>query len=104
MDAVIVLCAGVLTGEFFQEVCSRSRDLGVDDRFGGILGACELFERMARDRLLPQWFARRLPLTHAPVYSICAFSAFSYALYATSGGSLAVVSKMCAVVSLGVAA
>ncbi|KAJ3557519.1 hypothetical protein NM688_g1433 [Phlebia brevispora] len=73
VDAMVVLCGGVLTG---------------------ILGACELFERLARDRLLPQLFLRRLPITHAPGYSIICFATFSYVLYASSGASLPIVSKM----------
>ncbi|KAI0689016.1 amino acid permease-domain-containing protein [Cytidiella melzeri] len=81
VDAVIVLCGGVLTG---------------------ILGACELFERLARDRLLPQLFLRRLPVTNAPAYSICGFAAFSFVLYATSGASLDIISKMFSLVWLAV--
>ena len=61
----------------------------------GILGACELFERLARDRLLPQLFTRRLPVTRSPAYSIVAFVAFSFIVYATSGANLGVTSKMC---------
>ena len=68
--------------------------MGADNKLAGILGACELFERLARDRLLPQMFIRRLPITRAPAYSICAFVTFSYALYAISGANLPIVSKM----------
>lgn len=81
VDAVITLCGGVLTG---------------------ILGACELFDRLARDRLLPQLFTRRLPVTHSPAYSIVAFVAFSFVVYATSGANLGVTSKMFSLVWLAV--
>ncbi|KAI0790136.1 amino acid permease-domain-containing protein [Irpex lacteus] len=82
-DAVIVLCGGVLNG---------------------ILSACELFERLARDRLLPQLFRRRLPITDAPAYSILAFFGFSFALYAISGANLSIVSKMFSLIWLTVMA
>lgn len=81
VDAVIVLCGGVLTG---------------------ILSACELFERLARDRFLPHLFTRRLPATGAPAFSIAAFVAFSYVLYASSGASLGIMSKMFSLVWLAV--
>ncbi|KAI0338562.1 hypothetical protein BDW22DRAFT_1362598 [Trametopsis cervina] len=83
VDAVIVLCGGVLTG---------------------ILGACELFEQLSRDHLLPALFTRRLPITRAPAYSICAFSGFSFVIYATSGANLDIVSKMFSLVWLTVMA
>jgi hypothetical protein len=60
----------------------------------GVLGACELFDRLARDRLIPQLFTRRLPITNAAAYSICAFTTISFALYAITGASIVIVSKM----------
>ncbi|KAI0083586.1 amino acid permease-domain-containing protein [Irpex rosettiformis] len=83
VDAVIVLCGGVLNG---------------------ILSACELFERLARDRLLPQLFRRRIPITRAPAYSIFAFFVFSFALYAIPGANLSIVSKMFSLIWLSVMA
>ncbi|EKM52801.1 uncharacterized protein PHACADRAFT_212012 [Phanerochaete carnosa HHB-10118-sp] len=83
VDAVIVLCGGVLTG---------------------ILGACELFERLARDRFLPRLFTFRLPGTGSPACSVAAFVAFSCVLYASSGARLDVMSKMFSLVWLTVMA
>ncbi|KAI0070664.1 hypothetical protein K474DRAFT_1669815 [Panus rudis PR-1116 ss-1] len=73
VDAVVVLCGGVLTG---------------------ILGASELSNRLSHDRLLPQLFLRRLPVTGAPFASMISFAVFCGVLYATAGASLSIVSKM----------
>jgi len=73
VDAVVVLCAGVLTG---------------------ILGACELSERLARDRILPRFFLRTIPITKAPFFAIIWFTVFCGLLYASTGANLAIVSKM----------
>ncbi|KAK1216606.1 hypothetical protein PQX77_020726 [Marasmius sp. AFHP31] len=73
VDAVIVLCGGVLTG---------------------VLSACELFEQLARDRVLPQFFLRGLPITKAPYISVMSFISFCGILYASTSASLAIVSKM----------
>ncbi|CAL1697829.1 unnamed protein product [Somion occarium] len=81
VDAVVVLCGGVLTG---------------------ILGACELSDRLARDRLLPRFFLRRLTWTHAPFVSIVFFALFCCVLYAASGASLSIVSKMFSLIWLAV--
>ncbi|TCD62055.1 hypothetical protein EIP91_007531 [Steccherinum ochraceum] len=78
VDAVVVLCGGVLTG---------------------VLGACELAERLARDRLLPQVFLKKLT-TGAPAVSIGCFLLFNIVLYASSGFSLAIISKMFSLVWL----
>ncbi|THH31703.1 hypothetical protein EUX98_g2455 [Antrodiella citrinella] len=72
VDAVVVLCGGVLTG---------------------VLGVCELAERLARDRLLPQAFLRRLG-TGAPIVSIMSFLVFNIIIYASSGFNLVIISKM----------
>ncbi|KAH8829237.1 amino acid permease-domain-containing protein [Flagelloscypha sp. PMI_526] len=80
-DAVCVLCGGVLTG---------------------IISACELFEQLAHDRVVPSFFFRSLPLTGSPYLSIGFFSGFTMLLYATSRADLNVVSKMFAVVWLSV--
>ncbi|KAF7335637.1 Aaap amino acid permease [Mycena venus] len=81
VDATIVLCGGVLTG---------------------ILSACELFEQLAHDRIIPQVFLYSLPISSAQYISITVFTAISAALYASSGGSLAIVSKMFSLVWLTV--
>ncbi|KAL0945974.1 hypothetical protein HGRIS_012252 [Hohenbuehelia grisea] len=73
VDAMIVLCGGVLTG---------------------ILSACELFEQLANDRILPELFLRTLPITRSPYISVFSFIAFSLALYASAGASLPILSKM----------
>ncbi|KAJ6545327.1 amino acid permease-domain-containing protein [Mycena capillaripes] len=81
VDAVVVLCGGVLAG---------------------ILSACELFEQLAHDRIVPQMFLAALPLSGAPHISVLAFTVVSAVLYASSGASLAVVSKMFSLVWLTV--
>ncbi|KAH8102672.1 amino acid permease-domain-containing protein [Cristinia sonorae] len=78
VDAVVVLCGGVLTG---------------------VLGACELAERLACDQLIPQIFLRKL-ITGAPAASIVAFLLFNCVLYASSGFSLTIISKMFSLVWL----
>ncbi|KDQ56708.1 hypothetical protein JAAARDRAFT_157891 [Jaapia argillacea MUCL 33604] len=81
VDAVVVLCGGVLTG---------------------ILSACELLERLAHDRVLPAAFLKSLPLTGSPHVAIISFVVFSGVLYASSGASLAIMSKMFSLVWLTV--
>ncbi|KAJ6537397.1 amino acid permease-domain-containing protein [Mycena vulgaris] len=81
VDAAVVLCGGVLTG---------------------ILSACELFEQLANDRIVPQAFLNVLPLTGAPYVSVIAFTAINAGLYASAGASLAIVSKMFSLVWLTV--
>ncbi|KAK7045022.1 Aaap amino acid permease [Favolaschia claudopus] len=85
VDAVVVLCGGVLTG---------------------ILSANELFASLAADRVLPQVFLYAFPdrFGGAPYVSIVMFTAVAGALYASTGGSLAVVSKMFSLVWLTVMA
>lgn len=73
VDAVIVLCGGVLTG---------------------IMASCELFEQLARNRALPATFFKVLPITRAPYVSILSFAVFCALLYASAGGRLDVVSLM----------
>ncbi|KAJ3568956.1 hypothetical protein NP233_g5372 [Leucocoprinus birnbaumii] len=81
IDAVIVLCGGVLTG---------------------ILASCELFGQLAQDRVLPAIFFKRFPISGAPYVSILSFTAFCALLYASAGGSLEVVSLMFSLVWLTV--
>ncbi|KAJ6623648.1 amino acid permease-domain-containing protein [Mycena sp. CBHHK59/15] len=83
VDAIIVLCGGVLTG---------------------ILSACELFEQLANDRIVPQIFLNTLPRSGAPYISILSFTAFNAILYASAGASLSIVSKMFTLVWLTVMA
>ncbi|CAK5282919.1 unnamed protein product [Mycena citricolor] len=70
--------------------------------FAGILSACELFEQLSHDRILPRIFQNALPFTGAPYVSIVVFTAVNAALYASSGASLAIVSKMFSLVWLTV--
>ncbi|KAJ6496083.1 amino acid permease-domain-containing protein [Mycena sanguinolenta] len=81
VDATIVSCGGVLTG---------------------ILSACELFEQLARDRVIPQVFLKVLPFSGAPYISVLVFTVISAILYASAGASLSVVSKMFTLVWLTV--
>ncbi|KAF7375410.1 Aaap amino acid permease [Mycena sanguinolenta] len=81
VDATVVLCGGVLTG---------------------ILSACELFEQLARDRVVPQMLLRVLPFSGAPYISVLVFTAISAILYASAGASLSVLSKMFTLVWLTV--
>ncbi|KAF9453356.1 AAAP amino acid permease [Macrolepiota fuliginosa MF-IS2] len=81
IDAIVVLCGGVLTG---------------------ILSACELFGQLAQNRAIPALFLRALPVTGAPFMSIISFAAFCGLLYATAGGRLDVVSQMFSLVWLTV--
>ncbi|KAJ7159241.1 amino acid permease-domain-containing protein [Mycena crocata] len=83
VDAAIVLCGGVLTG---------------------ILSACELFEQLAHDRIVPQMFLKLLPLSGAPYVSVLAITGVNFVLYASAGASLGVVSKMFSLVWLTVMA
>ncbi|KAJ4483760.1 AAAP amino acid permease [Lentinula aciculospora] len=79
VNAIIVLCGGVLTG---------------------ILGACELLEQLTLDRLIPKSFSRGLPLTNAPYISVLSFIAFSGIIYASTGAQSSIVSKMFSLVWL----
>ncbi|KAK0205192.1 amino acid permease-domain-containing protein [Desarmillaria ectypa] len=83
VDAIIVLCGGVLTG---------------------ILSACELFEKLTNDRVLPQLFVQPLPLFQSPYVSVLSFAAFSGVIYATTGASLVIMSKLFSLVWLSVMA
>ena len=60
----------------------------------GILSACALCEKLARDRILPNAFLYRLPATNAQAVTIGAFIVLSGTLYASAGASLTIVSKM----------
>ncbi|TFK40382.1 AAAP amino acid permease [Crucibulum laeve] len=81
IDAIVVLCGGVLTG---------------------ILSACELLEQLALHRVLPNFFLRLLPKTGSPFVSVLSFAAFSSALYASAGTSLNIISQMFSLVWLTV--
>ncbi|KAJ7844513.1 amino acid permease-domain-containing protein [Mycena olivaceomarginata] len=83
VDAAVVLCGGVLTG---------------------ILSATELFSQLAYDRVVPQVFLRVLPVSGAPYVSVLMFTGMSGVLYASTGASLAIVSKMFSLVWLTVMA
>ncbi|KAI6015111.1 amino acid permease-domain-containing protein [Pisolithus orientalis] len=81
VDAVVVLCAGVLTG---------------------VLTACELLCELSRDRVLPRIFRAPLPLTGAPYMSVLCFIGFSIAIYASTGANLTIISEMFSVTWLAV--
>ncbi|RKP28064.1 amino acid permease-domain-containing protein, partial [Syncephalis pseudoplumigaleata] len=81
IDAVVVLCAGVLTA------------------FVGVSG---LIVRMTADRLLPQVLLRRNRLTGSPHWIILAFLVVCCSLYAISGGDVTSLSGVFAVAFLGV--
>lgn len=83
VDAIIVLCGGVLTG---------------------ILSACELLQQLALHRVVPRLFLAVVPRTGAPYVSMLAFTAFSGLLYGTAGASLVIVSEMFSLVWLTVMA
>ncbi|EGO26780.1 hypothetical protein SERLADRAFT_447894 [Serpula lacrymans var. lacrymans S7.9] len=81
VDAVVVLCGGVLTG---------------------ILSASELLEQLSRDRVLPQMFLKTMPFTHSPYLAVLLFSGFSAIMYASTGAQLSIISKMFSLVWLTV--
>ncbi|KAI6026044.1 amino acid permease-domain-containing protein [Pisolithus marmoratus] len=81
VDAVVVLCAGVLTG---------------------VLGACELLCELSHDRVLPHIFRASLPFTGAPYISVLCFVGFSIAIYASTGANLTIISEMFSVAWLAV--
>ncbi|KIM82858.1 hypothetical protein PILCRDRAFT_820149 [Piloderma croceum F 1598] len=72
-DAIIVLCGVGLAGLF---------------------SACELLEQLAQDRVIPQLFLKTMHYTGSAHISILAFISFCAVLYASSGASLSIVSKM----------
>ncbi|KAJ7508836.1 amino acid permease-domain-containing protein [Mycena galericulata] len=82
-DAIVVLSGGVLIG---------------------ILGVCELFRKLAHDRIVPHIFLNALRLTDAPYVSVLAFGVCNVVMYGCAGGSLAIVSKMFSLVWLTVMA
>ncbi|KAI6002150.1 amino acid permease-domain-containing protein [Pisolithus albus] len=81
IDAVVVLCAGVLTG---------------------VLSACELLCELSHDRVLPRTFRAPLPLTGAPYISVLCFIGFSIAIYASTGANLTIISEIFSVAWLAV--
>ncbi|KAJ7775998.1 amino acid permease-domain-containing protein [Mycena maculata] len=81
VDAAVVLCGGVLTG---------------------ILSACELFQQLSNDRIVPQLFLKVLPLSGSPYISVLTFTVLNLMLYASAGASLSIVSKMFSLVWLTV--
>lgn len=78
-----MLCGGVLTG---------------------ILSACELFEKLTNDRVLPQVFIHPFPFTRSPYVSVLSFAVSSGVIYATTCASLVIMSKMFSLVWLSVMA
>ncbi|KAF7986066.1 hypothetical protein HWV62_41454 [Athelia sp. TMB] len=72
-DAIIVLCGVGLAG---------------------IFSACEMLEQLAHDRIIPKVFLKTLPRTGAHYVAVLAFIVLSGIIYASSGASLVVVSKM----------
>lgn len=91
-DAVIVLCAGVLTGDTVHAATLPFFDNDV--LLAGITSASELLAQLAHDHVLPRTFLAALPYTKALYVSILSFVGFSGAIYASTGANLVVVSKM----------
>lgn len=89
IDAVIVLCGGVLTGKF----SFLAQDMRLIFQ-KGIFSACELLEQLARHRVIPQFFLHVLPTTKSPYISVLSFIGFSGVLYASAGANLGVISQM----------
>ncbi|KAF9531070.1 AAAP amino acid permease [Crepidotus variabilis] len=81
IDAVVVLCGGVLAG---------------------ILSACELLEQLALHRVVPSVFLWLVPRTGSPYVSVLTFVVFVGMLYATASASLAIISEMFSLVWLTV--
>ena len=90
VDAIVVLCAGVLTGmkRIFTSFCYQFTGRS------GVLSASELFQQLAYDRVLPHVFLRAMPVSHAPFIAILSFAGFCVAFYASSGGRLIVLSQV----------
>lgn len=80
IDAVIVLCAGVLTG---------------------LIGAIGLVQRMASDGILPKFFLIRNRFTGSYQYIVLVFLVLSITLYAITGGDTSSLSGVFAVAFLG---
>lgn len=80
VDAVIVLCAGVLTG---------------------LIGAVGLVQRMANDGILPRFFLIRNRWTGSYQYIVLVFLVLSITLYAIVGGDTTSLSGVFAVAFLG---
>ncbi|KAG1470181.1 hypothetical protein G6F56_002830 [Rhizopus delemar] len=80
VDAVIVLCAGVLTG---------------------LIGAIGLVQRMSNDGILPKFFLKRNPITGSYQYIVLVFLILSITLYAIVGGDTSSLSGVFAVAFLG---
>ncbi len=79
VDAIVVLCGGVLTG---------------------ILSACELLGQLALHRVIPSAFLSLVPRTGSPYVSIFSFVTFGGLLYATASSSLMIISAMFSLVWL----
>jgi amino acid transporter len=79
VDAIIVLCGGVLTG---------------------ILSACQLLSELALHRVLPSVFLKLMPRSRSPYVSILSFLTFGILLYASASLDLNVVSQMFSLVWL----
>lgn len=80
IDAVIVLCAGVLTG---------------------LIGAIGLVQRMASDGILPKFFLIRNRYTGSYQFIVLVFLVLSITLYAITGGDTSSLSGVFAVAFLG---
>lgn len=90
-DAVVVLCAGVLTGEARRTLVVFGLLMSFEI---GITSASELVAELAHDHVLPRTFLAALPYTGALYVAILSFVGFSGAVYASTGANLIVVSKM----------
>lgn len=99
VDVVVVCCGQGLAGKHIVLVVRCVADIQI-----GVLSACELLERLAHDRVIPEIFLRVMPRTGSSHVSIIAFVGLCAALYASTGASLSIVSKMFTLVWLFVMA
>ncbi|KAF7440164.1 hypothetical protein PC9H_000508 [Pleurotus ostreatus] len=73
VDAMVVLCGGVLAG---------------------FVSSCQLFEQLALDRILPQFYLRTMRITSSPYISIFTCASLCALLYASAAADLSLLSKM----------
>lgn len=78
VDAIIVLCGGVLTGCIIDEIFMI---LALTLSETGILSACGLLDQLANHRVIPGLFHRLLPITRSPYVAVLFFVSFSGMLH-----------------------
>lgn len=93
VDAVLILAATVLAGEFSRHSKSSFGPALTFD-IAGLVSATALLHRLSRDGLLPQALLKPLPVTGVPAFAVAVFTALCIIVYGSSGASLNVVSSM----------